>query len=416
MRSWSHSSRLVDRGRRPGERIRDRWLRLHRRPTDRATDRERRHGAGPGSLRRISGSRRGPRRRGGSRRPLRPRRDRCRRPRLHDGISPRRPPRDLGPARGLHRATTSTGTENALAACREAGVGRFVHCSTEAALIAGRPLHMVDETAPLRPDSKALYCSTKALAERRCMPPPRRGFETVVLRPRFVWGRGDTTLLPSIIAMVEQGKFAWIGGGRHLTRHHPCRQRRRGPARRRGARASGGGLLRHRRRPGRVQRLRLGAARDPGRRTAEPLGPRLARRRGGGRRRGGLEAAAARRRAATDQVRRLGLLAGVHDRHHPRPAPSSPTSLRRAAPRGSPSSAPGAMRPPSSADRRSSASGAVALQPGDEELRVQGGDQLVQGPTPASMISIARSGSTSPASRSVNTRTSSATSGSSASL
>ncbi len=37
------------------------------------------------------------------------------------------------------------------------------------------------------------------------------------VRPRFVWGAGDTTLLPNIAAMVEAGKFAWIGGGRHLT-------------------------------------------------------------------------------------------------------------------------------------------------------------------------------------------------------
>ena len=109
------------------------------------------------------------------------------------------------------------GTEKALAACREAGVARFVHCSTEAALIAGEPLHMVDETAPVRPDSKALYCSTKALAERAVRVAGGGGFETVVLRPRFVWGRGDTTLLPSMTAMVEQGKFAWIGGGRQLT-------------------------------------------------------------------------------------------------------------------------------------------------------------------------------------------------------
>jgi nucleoside-diphosphate-sugar epimerase len=47
------------------------------------------------------------------------------------------------------------GTRNALAACRAAGVRRFVHVGTEAALMAGQPLVDVDETAPLRPDSKA---------------------------------------------------------------------------------------------------------------------------------------------------------------------------------------------------------------------------------------------------------------------
>src|SRR5271166_483084 len=58
------------------------------------------------------------------------------------------------------------GTQNALSACAEAGVRRFVHVGTEAALMAGAPLVGVDETAPLRPDSPALYSSTKAKAER----------------------------------------------------------------------------------------------------------------------------------------------------------------------------------------------------------------------------------------------------------
>jgi nucleoside-diphosphate-sugar epimerase len=110
-----------------------------------------------------------------------------------------------------------TGTENALSATRAAGVGRFVHCGTEAALLAGEPLRSVDETAPLRPDSKALYSATKALAEQAVRAAGAEGFETVVVRPRLVWGAGDTTLLPEFIAAVEAGKFAWIGGGNHLT-------------------------------------------------------------------------------------------------------------------------------------------------------------------------------------------------------
>jgi nucleoside-diphosphate-sugar epimerase len=110
-----------------------------------------------------------------------------------------------------------TGTKNALEACARAGARRFVHCGTEAALIAGEPLRNVDETAPLRPDSKALYCSTKAQAELAVRDANRDGFETVVLRPRFVWGQGDTSLLPEIIKGVKAGRFAWIAGGGHLT-------------------------------------------------------------------------------------------------------------------------------------------------------------------------------------------------------
>jgi nucleoside-diphosphate-sugar epimerase len=109
------------------------------------------------------------------------------------------------------------GTRNALAASADAGVRRFVHCGTEAAILAGKPLVGVDESAPLRPDSPALYSSTKAQAEQLVRRAAREGFETVVLRPRFVWGAGDTTLLPEIIAATEAGRFAWVGGGRHLT-------------------------------------------------------------------------------------------------------------------------------------------------------------------------------------------------------
>ena len=109
------------------------------------------------------------------------------------------------------------GTRNALTAARQAGVRRFVHVGTEAALLAGEPLIEVDERAPLRFDSRALYSSTKARAEEAVIEANRNGLETVVVRPRFVWGRGDTTLLPVMTEMVRAGRFAWIGGGRHRT-------------------------------------------------------------------------------------------------------------------------------------------------------------------------------------------------------
>jgi nucleoside-diphosphate-sugar epimerase len=109
------------------------------------------------------------------------------------------------------------GTRNMLAACRQAGVGRFVHCGTEAALMAGEPLVQVDETAPLRPDSRAPYPATKARAEQAVRDASGDGFETIVLRPRFVWGAGDTTLLPQMVEMVRRGRFAWVGGGSNLT-------------------------------------------------------------------------------------------------------------------------------------------------------------------------------------------------------
>src|SRR5439155_1194071 len=70
------------------------------------------------------------------------------------------------------------GTRNALEGSRAAGVRRFVHVGTEAALLAGEPLVNVNEEAPLRPDSKALYPATKAMAEQAVRNANGDGFET----------------------------------------------------------------------------------------------------------------------------------------------------------------------------------------------------------------------------------------------
>lgn len=123
---------------------------------------------------------------------------------------------DWGPRADFARGNVE-GTRNALAAAREAGVRRFVHVGTEAVLLAGEPLVQVDERSPMRYDSPASYASTSARAEEAVIEANGDGLETVVVRPRFVWGRGDTTLLPLMTQMVRAGRFAWVGGGRHRT-------------------------------------------------------------------------------------------------------------------------------------------------------------------------------------------------------
>jgi nucleoside-diphosphate-sugar epimerase len=123
---------------------------------------------------------------------------------------------DFGDPADFERVNVQ-GTRNVIHACREAGVRRLVHVGTEAALMAGQPLVNVDETAELRPDSPSLYPSTKAKAEQLVRAANDDGLETVVVRPRFVWGRGDETLLPQVIEMVRSGRFRWVGGGRQLT-------------------------------------------------------------------------------------------------------------------------------------------------------------------------------------------------------
>lgn len=123
---------------------------------------------------------------------------------------------DITADRERHELVSVRGTQAAVDAARYAQVPRFVHCGSEAALLAGEPLVDVDETAPLRPDSEAAYCAVKAVAEKIVLDANAPGFATVSIRPRFVWGPGSL-LVEGLVAAAKAGQFAWIGGGRHTT-------------------------------------------------------------------------------------------------------------------------------------------------------------------------------------------------------
>jgi nucleoside-diphosphate-sugar epimerase len=109
------------------------------------------------------------------------------------------------------------GTERALAAARNAGVKKFVHVSTEAVLVGGPPIVRADETRPRPRHPIGLYPITKGLAEERVLAANSPELTTVIVRPRFIWGRGDTSVMPILVDAVKTGRFRWIGGGRHLT-------------------------------------------------------------------------------------------------------------------------------------------------------------------------------------------------------
>jgi nucleoside-diphosphate-sugar epimerase len=109
------------------------------------------------------------------------------------------------------------GTARMLQASREAGVGRCIHISTESVLWRGQSLDGVDETYPLAPNSPYPYAATKAQAEILVTAANAPPFETIILRPRFIWGPGDTTLLPTIEAMAKSGGWMWVNHGRAMT-------------------------------------------------------------------------------------------------------------------------------------------------------------------------------------------------------
>jgi len=108
------------------------------------------------------------------------------------------------------------GTRRVVDAAKEAGVEVLVHVSTEAVLLTGAPLVRVDETVPLPEKPLGLYPETKGEAERVVLA-AKDAMRVAIVRPRFVWGPDDSSVLPKILDAVRSGRFMWIGGGRHLT-------------------------------------------------------------------------------------------------------------------------------------------------------------------------------------------------------
>ncbi len=93
-----------------------------------------------------------------------------------------------------------------------------MHVGTEAVLADGEPIVRADETRPYPERPAGPYPISKGQAERAVIAANRLGeLETVAIRPRFIWGKGDTSVLPELVEAVRKGRFAWIDGGHYLT-------------------------------------------------------------------------------------------------------------------------------------------------------------------------------------------------------
>jgi nucleoside-diphosphate-sugar epimerase len=109
------------------------------------------------------------------------------------------------------------GTWNVMSAALVHRVSRVVHISTEAVLLDRRPLVQVDEDTPLPVEPIGEYARSKGEAERQVQRAVNQGLDACIVRPRLVWGPGDTSVLPRLITGVRRGTFRWVDGGRFLT-------------------------------------------------------------------------------------------------------------------------------------------------------------------------------------------------------
>jgi len=112
---------------------------------------------------------------------------------------------------------TVDGTAQLLEVARSAGIARFIYLGTEAVYFHGQHMLNLDETMPYPESTPFLYPETKAAAEKLVLEANTPGFATISIRPRFVWGPGDKTILPVVIKAVKRNMYLWIDHGHAKT-------------------------------------------------------------------------------------------------------------------------------------------------------------------------------------------------------
>lgn len=124
---------------------------------------------------------------------------------------------DHGRGTERQRATNVEGTRRVFQAARRAQIARALYVSSESVLLDGNPLVGATEEHPLPRRPAGAYSRTKGEAEHIALSSGAPGFVVTAVRPRFVWGRDDTTALPELAARAASGAFAFVDGGRYLT-------------------------------------------------------------------------------------------------------------------------------------------------------------------------------------------------------
>jgi len=113
----------------------------------------------------------------------------------------------------FHRANVA-GTQAALDLARRGGAKRFVHISTPSLYFRFADQLNVREDMML-PSPVNAYARTKRAAEALVMDAP--DLDPIILRPRGLYGAGDTALLPRVLAAARVRPLPYLNDGRTVS-------------------------------------------------------------------------------------------------------------------------------------------------------------------------------------------------------
>lgn len=122
-------------------------------------------------------------------------------------------------AKELMHSVNVTGTQNVIDACISQKVPKLIYTSTASVVFQGKSLIDVDESIPYATKPMDYYTGTKIEGEKLILEANGANgtLATCALRPSGLFGKGDTTFWPTVVAKANQGKMKYIiGNGQNL--------------------------------------------------------------------------------------------------------------------------------------------------------------------------------------------------------
>jgi nucleoside-diphosphate-sugar epimerase len=123
--------------------------------------------------------------------------------------------RDLTASADLLEESNVRLTQTLVDAAAIAKVAQFIYISATS-VVMSKPtgLFNVTESSPITPQAYLPYTHSKAIAEASVLAVPQTAMKVVVLRPSFVWGKGDS-IDTEIGPASNRGQFGWFSQGHY---------------------------------------------------------------------------------------------------------------------------------------------------------------------------------------------------------